>query len=864
MTSAESVTVTEGGLGAGLPPLRGYQIEAVNTIVAGLTVDTRGTVVAACGTGKTVLAAHITHRLVGDGVAAVACPSLALVGQILDEFTRFRIATHLLAVCSDETVADPALHVSELTCPVTTDPERVAAWLRSGSPGGRRIILCTHASSEVLGRGLRLANMAADLLVVDEAHRTAGWAGKQARFLHHDSAVPARRRLYLTATPRVYATSGQGSVGATLSMDDPDTFGRRLYTYPFARAIKEGWLDDYRLVALGVTRQEALTALRAVGATATLEGQNKLVHTAVVQTALARAAVEFGLRRVMVFCSLISDSDRFAITLPQTIRRLADADRPSQPLTSIHIDGGHSHAQRKAALRLLADPPDDGWTVLSNARCLNEGVDVPAVDAVVFAGPKKSEIDIVQAVGRGLRRNRRGTGIATVLVPVLLPDLPTLDDEELGDWDTVCQVIRALKAHDEDLATTLNMLRANAGARHTDPAQFPREGEPSALPPKVILRLPDSHRVHDLLHHISVRILEGSTEHWWAGYGALVRFREEHGHVRVPAQYRSGGVDLYYWLVNRRKEYRQGKLSSDRVEALNRLGVVWAPDRRSWQASFEAAAVFHREHGHLMPTATDQQRVPSGQLLREWLHDQRSVYRRGQLAPERVAKLEELGLVWNPMDQRWQARYNELEAWYRENRDVTPAKKTSLYEWLAEQRDLYSRGRLATERVAALQTLGVDMQPKRTMWEQRLQSARDFQRDHGHLMIPRTWRTASGIALGGWVAAQRKLHRDGRLPAERVAELDKLGMVWNPTDEFEQEGLAQARAYHAEHGNLNVPSLYVSPSGFRLGPWLYRQRKLYQADRLTTEDIDVLDVLGFDWTFGRRRAAGTEPPLGGV
>src|SRR6266545_980531 len=421
----------------GLPPLRGYQEEAVAAIVEGFTAQSRGTVVAACGTGKTLVSAYAAQHLVDEGLVVVACPSLPLIAQTLREFTRFGIAAGALAVCSDDTVADAAVHVSDLPCPVTTDPGRIAAWLRTGSPGERRLMLVTHLSADAAGQGLREAGVAAGLLVVDEAHRTAGWAGKRARFLHSDAGLAARRRLYLTATPRVLTGGGRGPRQDMLSMDDVDTFGRRLYTYPFADAIADGWLDDYRLAVVGITHEEALAALRAVGDSPSADGEDRLIRAAVVQTALARAAVEFGLRRIMVFCPWIRDSQHFAATLEATVARLPADQRPKGRLTSIHVDSTQSNATRQAALDLLAEPPDDGWTVLSNARCLAEGVDVPAVDAVVFTAPKRSQIDIVQAVGRALRRNPQGSGIATILVPVLLPDDPNCGGVDLGEWETV-------------------------------------------------------------------------------------------------------------------------------------------------------------------------------------------------------------------------------------------------------------------------------------------------------------------------------------------------------------------------------------------------------------------------------------------
>ncbi len=773
-SSSHQGTVAPGGAPTlGLPPLRGYQEEAVAEIVEGLTAAARGTVVAACGTGKTLVSAYAAGRLVDEGLMVVACPSLPLIAQTLREFTRFGVAARALAVCSDDTIADAAVHLCDLPCPVTTDPGRIAAWLRTSGPGERGLMLVTHLSADAAGQGLRDAGVTAGLLVVDEAHRTAGWAGKRARFLHTDDGLPARRRLYLTATPRVLTGGGRGPREDMLSMDDVDTFGRCFYTYPFARAIQDGWLDEYRLAVVGVTHQEALAVLRGVGRGASADGEDRLIRAAVVQTALARAAVEFGLRRIMVFCPWIRDSQHFAATLQATIAGLPADQRPKGRLTSIHVDGGHSHASRQKALDLLAEPPEDGWTVLSNARCLAEGVDVPAVDAVVFTAPKRSQIDIVQAVGRALRRNPHGSGIATILVPVLLPDDPNTGDEDLGEWETLCQVVRALQAHDDGLATALNIQRAKVRADQGR-APGPPDDQP-ALPPQVVLRLPDTHQVHDLLHHITVRVLEGTTSDWWVGYGALVRFHQHHGHVRVPWQHVQDGVNLYTWIAKRRAEYKKKKLAPDRVEALNQLGLPWTPGADAEQRLLDAVIAFHAEHGHLrVPTSLD----PPYQ----WLCKRRRAYHDGTLDPELARLLTDMGMDWQTttllsfddyyaLAQQYHATHGHLNI----PRGYT-IDGADLYQWLVRQRHLANNNHLPDRHRQALDELGMVWSPRHATWAARYAAAAAYLAREGHLTPPAHHREG-GIILSKWLSEQRRLDRAHQLPPDRRAALVRLGIV---------------------------------------------------------------------------------------
>ena len=189
----------------------------------------------------------------------VACPTVALVGQILAVLGPTAAAT--LAVCGDDAVADTAVHPQDLPATVATDLDTITAWLRRAA-GGIRLIVTTHRSAALLGQALLQVGGAADVLVVDEAHHSAGHDGKQLAGLHTDRAFPARRRLYLTATPRVDDTDDDNA----LSMDDPDVFDPVLYRYTFAQAIADGWLDDYRIAVVGVSRANLLPLLRELTA----------------------------------------------------------------------------------------------------------------------------------------------------------------------------------------------------------------------------------------------------------------------------------------------------------------------------------------------------------------------------------------------------------------------------------------------------------------------------------------------------------------------------------------------------------------------------------------------------------------------
>jgi superfamily II DNA or RNA helicase len=754
----------------GLPEPRGYQVEAIEAIATGLAVSGRGLSVAACGTGKTLTAVHAATRLCPSGLVVVTCPTLALLAQTLRVWVGGKVTTDILAVCSDSTVADATVHLPDLSCPVTTDEQEISRWLQHQLRGRLRLLLTTHLSAGVAGRALAATGTEADLLVVDEAHHTAGYVDKHSALLHDNARLPARRRLYMTATPRILSVHRRRGrppqSDQVVSMDNPEIFGPVLHDYPFGQAIDDGWLDDFRVAVIGVTHADVLAILRKTDPAAIVGGHDAPLHTTVVQTALARAAIEFGLRRVLVFTPQIADSREFTRTLQHTLDNLPDDQRPKQQLTAIHVDGEQSVAQRERHLALLAEPPQDGWTVVSNARCLAEGVDVPAVDAVVFTRPKKSEIDVVQAVGRAIRRNPSGSGIATILIPVLLPDDPESTLLNLDEWETMWQVVRAMRAHDSRLGAELDTRRHES---ITGPVR---------LPQRIIIRLPDGYATADVLRHITIKLLENTTSDWLVGYGALCAYHARHGHLRIPSGHREHGIKIKEWLNNRRNDFRLGRLSPQQVAALEHLGIDWSPLDSAWQNALAAARAFHAREGHL--------RVPNRHRendvnLYQWIGYQRAERTAGRISTERIRILDELGFPWYPRDAIFKRNIAAARAFHQRHGHLQVPENhlengVNLNGWLGTQRRKQAAGTLSADRRNQLEQLGIVWTPMETGWERNLAAATAFYQREGHLRVPAGHRE-NDVALYSWITRHHRLARQGALSPEKAAALAAIGFI---------------------------------------------------------------------------------------
>jgi len=438
------------------PTLRPHQREAVeavtNAVVAG---ERRVTVVSACGTGKTLTAAATVHRLAPEGIALVAVPTLALLTQTIQRWRqagRTGLAVGVSSLTQRRSGLDPAQAL------MTNDPEHIAALLSEAH--GPVTVFVTYASLPVIRRIHHDYRVPAwDMMVIDEAHRTCMRVGRGWGAIHSDDALPAKLRLYMTATPRIFNTPApSGPLSALFeampdaTMDRRDIFGPVVYRLSLSEAIERGILADYRVVMPVVTDRDLHDIL--IDNPADSAHHNGL-RTAALHIAVLRAIADHDLRRVLVFHNRIAAAHAFAAALPGTAAEAAD---------ELHIPDLWSHAvdsrQRPSyRQRLMQDFADTRQrAVLNNVRVLNEGVDIPTIDAVVFAAARDSVIDAIQAIGRALRQEPGEGKKATLVLPVYLPDETSVHDVlRTSKFSGLWNILQALRAHDDTFLDRLAM-----------------------------------------------------------------------------------------------------------------------------------------------------------------------------------------------------------------------------------------------------------------------------------------------------------------------------------------------------------------------------------------------------------------------
>ncbi len=489
--------------------LKPHQKSAVDKVLVGLGRFDRGKLVMACGTGKTFTSLKIAERFGGPGKRVLfLVPSLALLSQTLTEWThQADTPIRSFAVCSDSDVGkrrtkdDDTVQtfVHELAYPATTDPARLAAEIKKRHDSKHMsVVYATYHSIDVLHRAQSAEGLPGfDLIICDEAHRTTGarFEGEdESHFvrIHDASYINGTKRLYMTATPRIFGESAKATAerdNITLcSMDDDTLYGPTLDVLTFSEAVKRELLVDYKVIVLAV--EEAHVSRRIQGL---LKDENnelrvddaaKIVGCWKALSKMGLAAELLGddapMKRAVAFCQVIEPQKKARVhkvsskQISEMFQAVVEAYQASAPndahedagLTceAAHVDGSMNASQKEAKINWLKEgSPDGTCRILSNVRCLSEGVDVPALDAVLFLSPRNSQVDVVQSVGRVMRTapgKKRGYIVLPVVIPAGVEPHDALNDNQT--YRVVWQVLQALRSHDDRFDAMVNKLELDA------------------------------------------------------------------------------------------------------------------------------------------------------------------------------------------------------------------------------------------------------------------------------------------------------------------------------------------------------------------------------------------------------------------
>ena len=419
---------------------RDHQKDALNKAIEYFKNNDRGKLILPCGSGKSLTGFWITRELNSKNIL-IAVPSLSLIKQTLDVYLGQIVArkekVKWLCICSDDGIGksdDVALLTEDVGVPCVTDPIYISTWLKNNE-NEQKIIFTTYQSGKLIAEISKKQKLKFDLGIFDEAHKTVGSELSLFSHLLFEKNININKRVFMTATERFYS----GSKDDIVSMDDPDIYGDVFCKMTFKDAIEKKLLTDYKIIMLDITDSEISDFIIKNGLVSlSKKWKNKTdARSLASMIALRKLMEKYPINNAVSFHSSIEKAKRNS-----EIHSYITKNYGFSPITTYTVSGKQPTSLRND---IVSDFANTKKALITNARCLTEGVDVPNIDCIVFADPKKSKIDIVQALGRALRK-KEGKEWGYVVLPVVYNNSHEIDNESFND---LISIIRGLAANDE-------------------------------------------------------------------------------------------------------------------------------------------------------------------------------------------------------------------------------------------------------------------------------------------------------------------------------------------------------------------------------------------------------------------------------
>ena len=350
-------------------------------------------------------------------------------------------------------------------------------------------------------------------------------------------------------------------------------------------------------------------------------------------------------------------------------------------------------------------------------------------------------------------------------------------------------------------------------------------------------------------------LLKNNAESWNAKYECAKHFYAENGNLLVPLAYETNeGIKLGMWISIQRRNNLKNRLSKERIELLEKIGMVWSVYDAQWLEYYGMATKYYRENGNLL--IPRQYTTNDGEKLGAWIGAQRRQYNDGNLSTERKELLEEIGMVWSVYDKQWFENYNLSVEYYNKNGNLLvplrykTANNTKLGSWISHQRKSFKSGRLSKEKIELLEKIGMVWDGPSATWEEMYELARQYYEENHNLSISSTIFTYKNASLGSWIVTQRKNYSQGRLTDKQITLLNEIGMEWvytNNPDYVWEKNYNTVLEFYSKYKHLYIPIGYVTKDGVRLGVWLYDRKLEYERNLLTEDRKRKLDRLDKTW-----------------
>jgi superfamily II DNA or RNA helicase len=849
---------------ADVPKPRKYQEEAIKNVITGFKYSDRGQLIMACGTGKTLTTLWIKEELKSK-TTLVLLPSLNLVSQTLKEWTaKKNTYFSVLCVCSDTNIGNIQYDeiigkVEDLSFPSTSDSNEILKFLEYS---GDKVIFSTYQSSPLIAEAQKKSSVQFDLVVADEAHRCTGELNKPFTTVLDQSKIKAHKRLFTTATPRTYSANLKKRAherGIEVSgMDNESLFGSVFHTLNFASAInnKPQLLTDYQVVIVGVDQPMIAQWIKDREFVRTSKGETTNAKDLAAQLGLIKAIKDYDLNRLISFHSRVKKAGNFSVEIQDAIDIVDHGYRPKGQVWSDFVSGEMTTRSRNTKLKQLKELSNSQIGILSNARCLSEGVDVPSLDGVAFIDPKRSQVDIIQAVGRAIRLSDHKT-IGTIVLPVFIEQ----DDDEIesiqsSNFKPIWDVINALRSHDEELSLELDQLRTQMGSEATS--------EVRNISDKIIFDIPETVD-SSFSQSLMTKIVEQITSSWNFSFGSLLKYYEVHGHLNIPRDFKTNDGNLLSKWVRRQRAFKnKGSLSKDRIQKLESVPEwSWNPIQENWNKMFDYLNEYVSVHGDARVNA--RYKTSDGSRLGGWVGHQRKSMSNGSLSKDQIKQLESLpGWSWDINDDDWNKGFDHLNDYVALHGDALVPNnfETSdgypLGKWVQSQRYKMRkiksgkefRGVLGKNRIKQLESLpGWSWDIVEDLWNQGFDYLKNYIEVHGDSRVSSRFITSDGYPLGSWVSHQRITKISAVITEEHIQKLESLPYwSWDPYTDNWNRAFNYLNEYVLVYRDLKMSQGYQTSDGFSLGSWVTHQRQHKKKGTLGEDKIQKLESIpGWSW-----------------
>jgi len=741
-----------------------HQREAIEKIVTAFRKVDRAQIIMACGTGKTLVSLWTAEKQDVEHML-VLVPSLALLRQFL--FAWVKECTwknyDFIAVCSDQSMSkrfedDLELNLDELEFVVTTEPQDVKCFLKGKSR--RKIVFCTYQSVSVVADGMP-RNFNFDLGVFDEAHKTAGKEGLFS-FALLDKNIRIKKRLFMTATPRHFIPKEKNNdldFEEAYSMDDEKLYGKVVYQLSFHKAVQLKLICDYQ-VLISVVTTKMLNHHLIINGSTKVEGDLVATQEVAYSLALKKAIEKYPITKIFSFHTTVEDAFNFTDTKRDDIHHYLKGFSP------LHVNGKMTTTEREKILHHFSESQK---AILSNARCLTEGIDLPAVDMSAFLCRKRSTIDIVQAAGRTMRKVT-GKRVGYIFVPIFIQEKSGESIEEAvekSDFAEAWYVINAMREQDSALDNYFKNISVD-GKKLTLMED--------SISSKIDI-FSDDISFSLLKKFIEIRLFKPMRRRkktWIYHYNKLLEYKKVNGHAFVPICYKD--KELVHWISTQRCLFKKKLLARKEIDLLKKANFVFDALQSRWLENYEKLKKFKMKFKHTRVT-----RSYCDKKLAIWVTLQRSQYKNNKMSGEQIKLLNDIGFAFECRDNNWNKNFEELKKYKKNNGDCNlPSKSSALGRWLNNQRALMVKGKLNKYRRNALEDLGV-VTIKSWGWDAKLEELEAFKKKHGHCNVP--YRYIENRQLGNWVVLQRRNHKSGKLSKDRRSKLKKIGFDFSPKKE---------------------------------------------------------------------------------